>query len=114
MEKCKNITADHFNIDQEKYQIVFTSGASESNNAIIRSAVSMHSSLKNTGEMPIVISTMYEHKTTLECLKNLEDIKACKVIKLKPNTMDLKQKIRILKKRVSLQKIQANEHFRAI
>ncbi len=89
MEKCKNITADHFNIDQEKYQIVFTSGASESNNAIIRSAVSMHSSLKNTGEMPIVISTMYEHKTTLECLKNLEDIKACKVIKLKPNTKGL-------------------------
>lgn len=89
MEKCKNITANHFNIDQDRYQIVFTSGASESNNSIIRSTVTMHNKLHKLKDIPIVISTLYEHKTTSECLKNLEDLGECKVIKLKPNEKGL-------------------------
>ena len=89
MTKCKQIIADHFGVDPEKYQIIFTSGASESNNSIINSAVNMHIKYKKSKDIPIVISTLYEHKTSHDCLNNLEEFGKCKIIQLKPNSRGL-------------------------
>lgn len=82
---CKKEIEKYFNISESNYQIVFTSGASESNNTIINSSVNTCTH----GKKPIIITTSYEHNTSLQCINNLTNLNKCSVISLGPNTRGL-------------------------
>lgn len=83
---CIDEIKDYFNIT-DNYNIIFTSGASESNCSLILSSV-----LEFIGEfksIPTIIISEYEHKTTLKCCNYLENKGLCKLYKLSPNKMGI-------------------------
>jgi|ERR1700678_5700 len=55
---------------QSDYRIIYTSGATESNNTIIKSLSKQLS--KQLSNLPHVILSSYEHKSNIECAKILE------------------------------------------
>jgi len=67
----------------DKYRVLFTSGATESNCAIIRMIVEAFD--RNRSEMPHIITSEYEHHSTLACLHQLEDDEKAKVTYIKPS-----------------------------
>lgn len=66
------------NIPNNNYLVVYTSGASESNNTILKSVA-----LNNPGKHMIL--SAYEHKTSLECAQNLEKDGIITLTLIKPN-----------------------------
>lgn len=77
----KNTTLD----DENLYDIIFTSGASESNGLFIRSVVDSFN--KNMGAPPHILSTEIEHKSILDLLKQLEGEKRITLTLIKPNML---------------------------
>ncbi|HIQ56583.1 TPA: cysteine desulfurase [Candidatus Gracilibacteria bacterium] len=69
------------NIDANLDEIIFTSGATESNNLVIKGVVENFEN-KNVDNniKPIIISTNIEHASILEVLKNLESQKRVKLL----------------------------------
>jgi cysteine desulfurase len=58
-------------ISEKDYKIIFNSGASEGNNTIIRSTVDTYHN--RYGRRPHLIISEYEHKSSLTCVKNLQE-----------------------------------------
>ena len=84
-DRCLSIMFDYFNIkppNRSNYNILFTSGASESNSSIILSRVL---SFKGTGK-PVIITSSYEHKSIKNCCDQLEEYNLCKIYKINPNS----------------------------
>lgn len=73
MEKFREEIAGLCRFTLDKYAVIFTSGASESNNFIITSAVRSYAHA--TGLLPHIITSAVEHKSLLECCKQLESEK---------------------------------------
>lgn len=67
------------------YQIVFTSGASESNNTILRSLADAYKF--NTSLTPHVIISSIEHKSIIECANQLAGIGRIEVSYVKPDKL---------------------------
>lgn len=62
--------------NEEDYQIILTSGASEANNLVIRGIVdasNQSQKIKKLQVRPHVILSSVEHKTSIECAKQLEN-----------------------------------------
>lgn len=68
IEKCKKQIRTLCNA--EDYEVIFTSGGSESNCLIIRSIVKGWNNIIN--DKPHIISTETEHKSIIKCLRELE------------------------------------------
>lgn len=64
------------------YDVIFTSGATESNCLVIKSIVD--SWIKNVKSIPHIITSALEHKSVLECLQQLEELKRVDVTILQP------------------------------
>lgn len=67
------------------YHIVFTSGASESNNCMIRSITAAYKF--NTGITPHIVTSSVEHKSIIECVNQLASIGAAEVTFVKPDKL---------------------------
>lgn len=67
------------------YHIIFTSGASESNNSIIRMVCSAYRF--QTKRIPHIVTSSIEHKSLLECVKQLESIGECEATYVKPDKL---------------------------
>lgn len=71
VEKSRGILAGFFNAKPE--EIVFTSGATESNNLAVKGVVRAYSrDEKNKGKKPHIITTQFEHSCILKTCQNLE------------------------------------------
>jgi cysteine desulfurase len=72
VKEAKDFMYEHFNISPRQYDLVWTSGASESNALFIRSVVEnykMHTNVK-----PHVVVSSVEHKSILELCRALDNI----------------------------------------
>lgn len=67
----------------DNYEVIFTSGATESNCFILRS--SADSFKKMSGQMPHIIVSAVEHHSILECCDMLEKYGHAEVTKVQPN-----------------------------
>jgi len=86
VEKARRQTADFFGAGLE--EIVFTSGATESNNLAIKGVVkAYYEKNKNnqTFDKPHIITTLFEHHCVLDASKSLEKEKLAEVTFIKPN-----------------------------
>lgn len=73
---------------KEKYQAIITSGASESNNLIIRGVVDGFKPSNRgvaVGQKPHLILSSIEHKTSIDCAKTLSDAGRADVSFIAPN-----------------------------
>ena len=75
-------------IDANLDEIIFTSGATESNNLAINGVIENFEQ-KNEGLIPIVITTNIEHASVLEVLKYLERQKRIEIVFLQSNNEGL-------------------------
>lgn len=98
IDNAKKYIYKHCNINESAYEIIFTSGGTESNNFIIHSATRAYTKLVKT-KSHIIISEI-EHHSILDCCTTLEGYGCIEVTKLKPNnyglinTNDLKKAIK--------------------
>lgn len=58
---------------ESKYQVIFNSGASEGNNHVIRGLVHA-SKFANHQNVPHIILSSVEHKTSIDCAKNMKEL----------------------------------------
>ena len=70
-------------ISSNKYSIIFTSGASESNSFILRSTVESFARWKQV--KPHIITSTIEHKSVLDCCKFMEETGMATVTYINPN-----------------------------
>jgi cysteine desulfurase len=83
MEKARKQTADFFGATPE--EIVFTSGATESNNLTIKGVVAAYyDKNKNTKIKPHIITTAFEHHCVLDSCKELEKEGLAEIAFIKP------------------------------
>lgn len=69
IQETRKLIAKECSFDVDKYSVIFTSGASESNCTIFRSVVdAWHSRVKT---MPHIITSSIEHSSTIACLDDL-------------------------------------------
>jgi len=61
----------------DAYAVIFNSGASESNSAIVASAVRSYTA--KTGRLPHVVTSAAEHKSLLACCQRLAKDKLCQL-----------------------------------
>jgi len=80
---ARNYLYDHMKISPDEYDIVFTSGASESNSLLIKSVTENYKN--NTGRMPHVIISSMEHKSILNLVKLLERLNCCEYTLVEPD-----------------------------
>lgn len=69
--------------DAKKYTVIFTSGASESNCFILRSAADAFK--HQTGRKPHIITSATEHKSIIECCNSLKDYDKADITYIEPN-----------------------------
>jgi cysteine desulfurase len=67
------------------YNIIFTSGASESNNMIIRSVTRSYKF--HMKKIPHIITSAVEHKSVIDCVKQLEHLGDIELSIVKPNKL---------------------------
>lgn len=70
IQEFKDIICKTCKISEKKYEILITSGATESNCMILRMVVDACNRLN---KKPHIITSLLEHKSILECLKTLEE-----------------------------------------
>ncbi len=70
-------------LPKAEFVVLFTSGASESNCAIIQMAVDAWE--RNVGTVPHIVSSSVEHKSILECLSSLADTGRLEITLVEPN-----------------------------
>ncbi|HRY82154.1 MAG TPA: cysteine desulfurase family protein [Candidatus Moranbacteria bacterium] len=96
VEKARKQVADFFGADSG--EIIFTSGATESNNLAIKGIVKAH--YKKEKAKPHIITTAFEHHCVLNAVKNLEKENLIEATYIKPerdgviNILDIKKAIR--------------------
>lgn len=84
IEKARKQTADFFGCDVS--EIVFTSGATESNNLVIKGVVkAYYSKSENKNSKPHIITTAFEHHCILDSCKSLEKENLAEVTYIKPD-----------------------------
>lgn len=71
IDRTKEYLLDICGVTGDEYVVVFTSGASESNNYIFRIIAESYKFV--TGEIPHIITSSIEHKTSILCAKYLSD-----------------------------------------
>lgn len=81
VEKARKQTADFFGTSPE--EIIFTSGATESNNLVVKGAISAH--YKNNKNIPHIITTAFEHHCILDSCKEAEKEGLAEVTFVKPD-----------------------------
>ena len=81
VEKARKQTADFFGAKPE--EIIFTSGATESNNLVVKGVVSAH--YKNNKNIPHIITTAFEHHCVLDACKEMERSGMAEVTFVKPD-----------------------------
>lgn len=70
VEKARKILADYFGADDQ--EIIFTSGATESNNLAVKGVLRAYYADKNNKEKPHIITTAFEHHCVLEACHLVE------------------------------------------
>lgn len=80
VEKARKLVADFFGADAS--EIVFTSGATESNNLVVKGVIAAH--YKNNKNRPHVITTAFEHHCVLDACKAVEKEDLAEVTFIKP------------------------------
>lgn len=70
IDSARTYILRHCGISEETYKILFTSGATESNCAVIRMSVDAYAAA--SGQKPHIVATSVEHHSILECLHILE------------------------------------------
>jgi cysteine desulfurase len=83
IERFKLNIAKMCEFDLNDYTIIINSGASESNNFILRSTTASY--IFHKRKQPHVIVSATEHKSLLECAKSLKDEKIIELTIVKPN-----------------------------
>ena len=84
VEKARKTTAEFFGASPE--EIVFTSGATESNNLVIKGVVAAYyDKNKNTKIIPHIITTAFEHHCVLDSGKAVEKEGLAEVTYIKPD-----------------------------
>ena len=77
LEKAINIILNHCNVNTATHKAIFTSGATESNNYIIRACVKSYISKIKKSEtpniLPHIIISAIEHSSIIECVNDLKD-----------------------------------------
>lgn len=68
---------------KDQYYVLFTSGASESNCTVLHMVVDAW--YRNVNTTPHIITSSIEHKSILECLKNLSDSDRIELTLIEPN-----------------------------
>lgn len=79
--RCISTISRYFGFTED-HEIIFTSGASESNCSIIISSVL---TAYKPERIPILVISSYEHKATIKCCEQLESRGFCQVINIIPN-----------------------------
>jgi cysteine desulfurase len=87
IEDGKKYILKHCGINSNKYTVIFTSGGSESNSFIIRSASAAYHKLKNT--KPHIIISSIEHNSIINCCEQLLNNNCIELTKIKPNIFGL-------------------------
>lgn len=75
IDELKKKISNWCNAPLEQYDIIITSGASEANNFIIRGVIDSwtgNRSAAHSSARPHIIMSSFEHKTSLDCAKQLE------------------------------------------
>lgn len=83
IEYSKKYILKHCGTSSDKYEVIFTSGASESNCFILRSVVEAYK--YHTGKKPHIITSSTEHKSIIKCCKELSDNKYADITYIEPN-----------------------------
>lgn len=85
IDRTKEYILDICGVSPEDYVVVFTSGASESNNYVFRILTESYKFV--TGEIPHVITSAIEHKTSILCAKYLQETGLAQVTFVQPNAL---------------------------
>lgn len=83
LDKAHKTIYKHCGITGETHEVIFTSGASESNSMILQKTVIAYRSIKNV--LPHIITTKIEHHSIMECVKCLEEMNQATVTYIEPN-----------------------------
>lgn len=83
IEKSRKQTADFFSANPD--EIIFTSGATESNNLVIKGVLKAYWSNKEHKTKPHIITTAFEHHCVLDACKSAEKENIAEVSFIKPN-----------------------------
>jgi cysteine desulfurase len=83
IEKARKQTADFF--DAEPEEIIFTSGATESNNLVIKGVLKAYWSNKENKTKPHIITTAFEHHCVLDACKAAQKENLTEVTFIKPD-----------------------------
>jgi cysteine desulfurase len=83
IEKARKQTADFFGAESE--EIIFTSGATESNNLVIKGVLKAYWSNKKHEGKPHIITTSFEHHCVLDACKSSEKENLTEVTFIKPD-----------------------------
>lgn len=83
LQRTKDYLNDLLNL-KNRYTILFTSGATESNCTLLRSVAD--SWIKRIGSVPHFISGSAEHHSIIECLRSMVDLGRAEVTLIDPNT----------------------------
>lgn len=85
VEKSRQTLADFFNVESD--EIIFTSGATEANNLVVKGIVNAFISKNKT--KPHIITTAFEHHCVLNACKSLEKDGLAEITFLKPDAEGL-------------------------
>jgi cysteine desulfurase len=83
MEYAKKYIINHCGGSYDKYTVLFTSGASESNCFILRSVVESYK--KHTKKKPHIITSSTEHKSIIRCCNSLKENGYANITYIEPN-----------------------------
>ena len=73
----------HCGVPYDKYTVIFTSGASESNCLILLSVIDAYK--RHTGKKPHIITSATEHKSIIQCCNNMKDNGKANITYIEPN-----------------------------
>jgi cysteine desulfurase len=83
IEKSKDYIEKHCNLNPKKYTVLFTSGATESNCFVLRSAADSYKRIKKI--MPHFIISATEHSSILDCCLDMENCGQIELSLVQPN-----------------------------
>jgi len=87
IEDGKKYILKHCGTNKNKYTVIFTSGGSESNSFIIRSASAAFYKMKKI--IPHIIISSIEHNSIINCCEKLVENGCIELSKIKPNNLGL-------------------------
>ncbi len=78
MRKFRTLVAEVGRFDPKKFEIIFTSGGSESNCHILTSSVRAYRN--KTGAIPRVITSTVEHSSIIKCCRNMKELGEAEIV----------------------------------